>query len=149
VSHGDIRGGITDWGEPVIELEVIGCDDPVLVLIDTGFNREVFLLEAERIALGLAPKSSNYVRDSNVYVADGKVPQEHTYETVAKVRWFGAVLDVAVLVFNPPQSRGSQASRQEKHDYRAVIGWGLLRQCVMTIDYPAKTVTLSRQAPLI
>ena len=119
-----LTGRVDDHGRPLVSLVVRHPVDAAHVelqaLIDTGFTGSVLLPPAVAASLSLPRRVG-----TPVVLADGSFSAFETCEL--RVEWFGAVRDLIGYI-----AAGD----------RALIGLLLLEDCRLTIDYPARTVTL-------
>jgi predicted aspartyl protease len=119
-----IRGVVDDYGRPLIPIVVrhpAGEATEVQAWIDTGLTGSLLLTSAQIQALGLAHSST--IRDG---LANGTEAVFDIYSCV--LTWFGKDRNVEALA-----GAGNFA----------LVGLGLLEDCELTIDYPARTVQLA------
>jgi predicted aspartyl protease len=110
------------FGEPNVTLRFSGGNDPpipIRLVLDTGFNRSLFIYRVDAQMARLAPTTRF---SSSVYLADGS--PIHTMVTVGYVEWFGSVRQVEVMVMNDVPN---EIARSRKSIPRGLIGMDLLR----------------------
>jgi predicted aspartyl protease len=120
-----IHGQVDDYGRALLPLTVAhpatGATAILEPWVDSGFTDALLLPSGQIAALGLDSRIS-----ITANLADGT---RHTFTTFScQIDWFGRVLAFEALA-------GSGQF--------ALIGVRLMEDCTLTIDYPARTVTLS------
>ncbi|MEK7659411.1 MAG: hypothetical protein AAB338_02025 [Patescibacteria group bacterium] len=123
-----MEGWIDEHGHPVMPVQLIGLEDPIVALIDTGFNRELIVYEEHSQQAQLVIESESV----SVLLADGS--QEEFLRTEGVIEWFGEPRRVDILVIP------GQAPRKGRWQ----IGTQLLRDCRLEIDFRERSVKLSR-----
>ena len=129
MSDQTMEGRIDDYGQPVISLQLSGLEDPVVALIDTGFNLEFIIYEEHARQAQLVIESDIQI----VALADGS--QKELMRSEGIIEWFREQRRVAILIIPGPAPRHG----------RWQIGTQLLRDCRLEIDFREKSVRLSRQ----
>ncbi|MEK7659567.1 MAG: hypothetical protein AAB338_02890 [Patescibacteria group bacterium] len=124
-----IEGWIDDHGQPIMQLQLLGLEDPVVALIDTGFNGELIIYEehAHQAHLRIKPKASD------ITLADGSRAEFLISEGV--IEWFGESRQTTIFVIPGP---APQKGRWQ-------IGTQLLRDCRLEINFRERNVRLSRE----
>lgn len=77
----EIKGRF-DEGKPMIDIYLEGSDDPIDVLVDTGFNGELMLTEEKIKDLTLP-----VIGDDEYMTASGDIVPTSVYFGI--IRWFG------------------------------------------------------------
>jgi len=85
----EIKGRFVE-GKPMIDIYLEGSDNPIDVLVDTGFNGELMLTEEKIKDLSLS-----VIGDDEYMTASGDVVPTSVY--IGFIRWFGKKRKIAVL----------------------------------------------------
>ena len=85
----EIKGWFDD-GKPMIDIYLDGSEDPINVLVDTGFNGELMLKKAKIKELSLT-----FIGDDEYMTANGDVVPTTVH--IGLIRWFGRTRKIAVL----------------------------------------------------
>ncbi len=124
-----IIGSVDDLGRPIVRVEVLGRDG-FLAVIDTGFNRSLLLTAAEAIAMGFVIE----VRTEAVELAT--TAQVFVRRATGTIRWLGRDTVVDALITDEP------VVVHRPDIARALVGAELLAQCLLLVDYPARSVEI-------
>ena len=124
-----IVGRLDRRGQPIADLELVGAHHRVTVLIDTGYDGEVFLYHEQLRQAGL---EITFTRMDRIQLADGS----ETPLLVASitVNWLGERRAITLDVAPNPAPR----------DARGLIGCRLLHDSRLQIDFPQRSVRISR-----
>lgn len=82
--------GYFDKGRPMIDIYLEGSQDPVGVLVDTGFNGELMIAKEKIEELSLT-----FIGDDEYMTASGDVVPTTVH--MGFVKWFGRTRKIAVL----------------------------------------------------
>jgi predicted aspartyl protease len=126
-------GSVDARGRPVLRVAMQGAEDEFLVVVDTGFNGDVFISSNDAGKLGI--QLSGF--EEKVEVAGGVL--QRVENAKCELTWFGKPRLVVVTIGLEP------ASPRREDDPIALIGTGLLRPHLLLIDYEAGTVEIERQ----
>jgi clan AA aspartic protease len=85
----EIKGRFVE-GKPMIHIYLEGSDNPIDVLVDTGFNGELMLTEEKIKDLSLS-----VIGDDEYMTASGDVVPTSVH--IGFIRWFGKKRKIAVL----------------------------------------------------
>lgn len=120
-----MTGRVDDEGHAVLALvitnPVTGASVHLDTWVDTGFTGGLLLPPAVIASLGLQRSSA-----VSAELADGTHVVFHTHTCL--VAWFGCQQQIETLAGAGPV---------------ALLGVGLINECVLTVDYPGKTVRLT------
>jgi predicted aspartyl protease len=127
----EIAGHVDLRNRPLVNVAIPGHEDPILALIDTGFNG--YLLVHEDIAQRLCFISTGTTTmvefaghaRRKLYVADGQII------------WFGELTPVPVLVSTEDRPRPAIPDEPI-----ALIGTGLLNPHKLVVDFASRQVLL-------
>lgn len=123
-----LRGYVDHFLRPIVSIPVIGHEDPLMALIDTGFNAGIALSPFHALALGI-----------RISTAEQEIETATTLTHVRfgdlRIRWFGVERLVQALVFKEQRS-------QRFSDPIALLGAGLLRDRSLSINYTKRTVLI-------
>jgi predicted aspartyl protease len=124
-----IEGRLDDTGFPLVDLQVVPSARTLAMLIDTGFDGELMLYHDDLRAAGI---EAVFDHDVQVRLADGTLTS--FLGTTLTIEWFGQPRRISVDVV--PAIRPA-------HAY-PVIGCRLLRDSRLEIDFPRRTVLVTR-----
>jgi hypothetical protein len=131
----DISGGVDLRGRPIVRLKIAGFDDELLAMVDTGFNDELLMSEADAavwgvVAAGLASK---------LELGDGTLifARRGTVNAV----WMGERRVFRVQI--TPNVKGTRQADAPV----ALIGTRLLADDKLEIDFPRKSLRIWRDTP--
>jgi len=82
--------GYFDEGKPMIGIYLEGSEDPIDILVDTGFNGELMLTKEKIEELSLT-----FIGDDEYMTASGDVVPTTVYMGI--IKWFGHTRRIAVL----------------------------------------------------
>ena len=129
----EVRGSVDLRGRPLIRITVIGFDDELVAMVDTGFNGELLMSEKVAAEWGISPVGLAAKLElgdgSKIFAGRGTVP----------VFWMGKRRAIAVQI--TPSNKGKKQSSEPV----ALIGTRLLSEDILEINFPAQTVVI-RQA---
>lgn len=121
--------GYVDWLlRPLISLQVVGNDDPLLAMVDTGFTTDLAMDPLDAIA----HKVILLRREKKVELASGTQTAD---EGSLRIIWFGQEQLVEVLVFR--ERRTNRFS-----DSSVLLGARLLRDKKLFINYKKSSVII-------
>jgi predicted aspartyl protease len=126
-------GSVDARGRPLLRLAIQGAEDEILVVVDTGFNGDLFISLSDAGKLGIRLSGI----EEKVEVAGGVV--QRVDNTTCELMWFGKPRLVDVIIGLEP------APPRREEDPIALIGTGLLKPHLLLIDYAAGTVEIERQ----
>ena len=117
-----LEGWLDDHFRPRILLKLVGIPDPFPAVIDTAFNDSLWL------PLRLTEEAGVTLEGRITYtLADGR--REVGYYFNGYIQWFGSPREIRVVV---------------AHGEDALLGAALLRECLLEVNFPSRTVKLSR-----
>lgn len=126
-----MTGHVDTERRPLLRVE-LPDGEPILALIDTGFDGTLAFSEADAIACGV--DIDPYYRDE-VFVI-GRRPVSVGYGEL-RIRWMGRDVEVGVVVdLNDP--RRTVNAREPV----AIIGTKLLSPSALTVDFGGRTVLI-------
>jgi predicted aspartyl protease len=126
-------GSVDARGRPVLRVAMRGAEDEILVVVDTGFNGDLFISSNDAGKLGIRFSGI----EEKVEVAGGVM--QRVDNTNCELMWFGKPRLVDVII-------GLESARPRREDEPiALIGTGLLRPHLLLIDYDAGTVEIEGQ----
>lgn len=109
-------------------IRVVGNDDPLLVMVDTGFTGCLAVSPLQAEQLKVIPSGTG----EEVGIADGKV----TASTgTLFIEWFGSRVETEVHIFQEQRSRRFS-------DPIPLLGARLLLDHKLLVDYPKRTLTI-------
>ena len=111
-------------GRPTITIRIAGGREPLLCIVDTGFNGRIWVPDHLAAGPGFESFGSEYVA-----LADGSVIAARV--TTATVDWFGRIEAVSVIVGGTGE---------------ALLGTGMLEGCRLQVDFVEGTVRIDRAA---
>lgn len=82
--------GCFDAGNPIIQIFLDGFEDPIDVLVDTGFNGELMLKKNKIEELSLP-----FIGDDEYMTASGHIVPTTVH--IGFIKWFGRTRKIAVL----------------------------------------------------
>lgn len=85
----EIKGRFDD-GKPMIDIYLDSSEDPINVLVDTGFNGELMLKKEKINELSLT-----FIGDDEYMTANGDIVPTTVH--IGFIRWFGRTRKIAVL----------------------------------------------------
>jgi predicted aspartyl protease len=127
VALANLIGNVDDRGRPVVRIEVPGHDE-LLAVVDTGFNRSLFLMADQALVLGFT------VLEREETVELGTTERTNVHVAIGHILWFGATVKVEALVAKDGRRRIDPDAP------RALIGTKLLAGCHVLIDFPRGTI---------
>jgi predicted aspartyl protease len=132
----DLEGSVDDLNRPLVRIETPGFTDPLVAFVDTGFNGTLLIDErqAARLGFSVAKDSITQVRlasKENFLVGQGIFI------------WLGERRTILahVLIETRGERRAGNARETEEE---ILIGTGLLSDCRLEIDFPARKVLISK-----
>lgn len=132
----EIVGSVTDLMEPLIHLDVSGAEDPLPVVVDTGFNGWV-LLSSEG-TVGVSGLDLSEAKTHDLTLADGTTVT--ALLTTVEIRWLAEKRVVPLFVVQRVEGKGSRGVRSNR---AGVIGTSLLGNCRLNVDFPARYLQIA------
>ncbi|CAN0336218.1 unnamed protein product, partial [Phaeothamnion confervicola] len=128
-----IVGSVDDRRRPLLRIELPGRPDGLLALLDTGFNGEILVAEADIEALGFRARAGF----SAVELAAGqRIQLQRGQGTIV---WLSAARRVEVLI-----TKELPGPRRDG-DPIMLVGTGLLSPNLLLIDFAMATVEIETQ----
>jgi predicted aspartyl protease len=123
---------------PIVRIEAPGFDDPLVALIDTGFNGALILDEVQAAKLGFDVARKWYAR-----VRLASLREERMQLCRGMLLWFGERVPVTAFVLEESQAqrRMRTALRTEEE---ILIGTELLPDCRLELDFPGRKVLITK-----
>ena len=118
-------------GRPLLRI-VRPDGNPILALVDTGFNGKLWLTKADAIACGI---DFDEIDERTGYLA-GMRPTRETYGDL-RILWFGDELIVDVVIDLDSDHRTIGAGETV-----AVIGTALISPATLTVNFERRTVAI-------
>jgi len=128
----EIIGHVDARDRPIVSLAVPGQEDGLLVLIDTGFNKELLIHETD------AARLKCEVSDVTMQVE--LAGRERRILSLARTRivWFGHEREIDVLIARTEQPRATLADEPV-----ALLGTALLSPHKLTVDFATRRVVIA------
>jgi len=134
----DLEGSVDDLKRPLVRIEAAGFSDPLLALVDTGFNGALLLDEAQAVRLGFSVAG-----DSIKPLRLASQQNENFMLGQGSFVWLGERRTiVAYVLIETPGERGARNARTTEEEI--LIGTELLADCRLEIDFPARKVLITR-----
>jgi predicted aspartyl protease len=134
----DLDGSVDDLNRPLVRIEMPGFTDPLVAFVDTGFNGAILVDERQAARLGflVAKDSITPVRLASQRNEDFMVGQ-------GSFIWLGERRIILAHVLIETQGERRARNARETED-EILIGTGLLSDCRLEIDFPARKVLISK-----
>ena len=133
-----MEGVIDHLGRPTLRIQTAPPgSDSFLCLIDTGFNRYLFLERAAALRLGFLPHSKII---DQIVLGDGSVKMAQVVR--GSILWFGSPLVVDAHIVPGAQHRSRYSSPE--HQIDGMIGTALLEGLHVFFDFQFRRVTIQR-----
>ncbi len=126
----EVRGGVDQRGRPLIRITVIGFDDELVAMVDTGFNGELLMSEKVAADWGISPVGIA----AKLELGDGS--KIFAGRATVAVLWMGKRRAIAVQI--TPSTKG----KKQADEPVALIGTRLLADDILEINFPAQTVVI-------
>jgi predicted aspartyl protease len=126
----EVRGSVDQRGSPIIRIAVVGFDDEMVAMVDTGFNGELLISENDAAAWGIAPVGIA----ARLELGDGS--RIFARRGTASIIWMGKRCEIGVQI--TPAAKGSK----QVDEPIALIGTRLLADDILEINFPAQTVAI-------
>jgi len=135
-----LEGSIDDLNRPLVRIEAPGFHDPLVALIDTGFNGALIVDESQAARLGFRVSHSWRTsvrlasqREEDFLLGRGTFP------------WLGRHVPIsAYVLIETSQARRARTARKTEEEI--LVGTELLSACRLDIDFPARRVLIERLA---
>ena len=134
----DLEGSVDDRKRPLVRIETPGFIDPLVALVDTGFNGALLIDEAQAARLGFS-----VARDSIRPVQLASQRNEDFMVGRGSFLWLGERRTITAHVLIETQSE-RRARNVRKTEEEILIGTDLLSDCRLEIDFPARKVLISK-----
>ncbi len=132
-----IKGSVDDFGRPLIRIEVPGFSDPLLAVIDTGFNGAILIDGLQANKLGF--------KEANIRTPV-ELASQHEVEFLlgrGTFPWFGENKAIwAYVLIETQEMRRARIARKKEDEI--LIGTELLSACRLEIDFPARKVLITK-----
>ena len=125
-----LNGPLNQHGLPIVDIRVEGFPDPISVLVDTGFNGELIISEEQAQGSGIL-----YLPGHAYPAMVANAQRPGFYPGAGYVSWFleRRGVNIHVLPGQTPQE-----------PWTPMIGTRLLADCHLEIDFPNRTVVITR-----
>jgi predicted aspartyl protease len=133
-----ILGGVDDFNRPFVKLELIGFSEPLTAFIDTGFNGAIILDEYQAERTGFEISKLHTIRAT---LASEQV--ESFWLGQGRISWLGEEPFVSAYVLAETE-RQRRERRRRKRGEEIVLGVELLLNCRLEIDFPSRSVVITR-----
>ena len=128
-----MTGSVDRSGRPLLRL-ARPDGDPILALVDTGFNGQLWFSKADALSCGI---DFDEVHERTGYLA-GMRPVRET-STSLRILWFGEELVADVVIDLDSDHRTISSSEPI-----ALIGTALIDPATLSINFDKRTVVLRR-----
>jgi predicted aspartyl protease len=134
----DLEGSVDDLKRPLVRIETSGFTDPLVAFVDTGFNGALLIDERQAARLGFS-----VMRNSATPVRLASQRSEDFMVGRGSFIWLGErrTIIAHVLIEIEGERRVRNARKTEEE---ILIGTGLLSDCRLQIDFPARKVLISK-----
>ncbi|MHB8270301.1 hypothetical protein [Bradyrhizobium sp.] len=134
----DLEGSVDDLKRPLVRIETPGFDDPLVVFVDSGFNGALLIDETQAARMGFS-----VARNSATPVRLASQRSENFSLGEGSFIWLGErrTIIAHVLIETQGERRARNARKTEEE---VLIGTGLLSDCRLEIDFPARKVLISK-----
>ena len=134
----DLEGSVDDLKRPLVRIETPGFTDPLVAFLDTGFNGALLIDERQAARLGFSVE-----RDSITPVQLASQRKEDFLVGRGSFIWLGERRTIIAYVLIETQGE-RRARNARKTEEEILIGTGLLSDCRLEIDFPARKVLISK-----
>jgi predicted aspartyl protease len=134
----DLEGSVDDLKRPLVRIEIPGFNDPLVAFIDTGFNGALLIDERQAARLGFSVE-----RDSITPVQLASQRKEDFLVGRGSFIWLGERKTILAHVLIETQGERRARNGRETEE-EILIGTGLLSDCRLEIDFPARKVLISK-----
>ena len=134
----DLEGSVDDLNRPLVRIETPGFSDPLVAFVDTGFNGALLIDETQAARLGFS-----VTRNSTTPVRLASQRNENFRVGRGSFLWLGERKTITALVMIETQGE-PRARNARKTEEEILIGTGLLSDCRLQIDFPARKVLISK-----
>jgi predicted aspartyl protease len=134
----DLEGSVDDLNRPLVRIETPSFADPLVAFVDTGFNGALLIDETQAARLGFS-----VARNSATPVQLASQRSENFSLGEGSFIWLGErrTIIAHVLIETQGERRARNARKTEEE---ILIGTGLLSDCRLEIDFPARKVVISK-----
>jgi predicted aspartyl protease len=134
----DLEGSVDDLNRPLVRIETPGFTDPLVAFVDTGFNGTLLIDERQAARLGFS-----VAKDSITQVRLASQRKENFLVGQGIFIWLGERRTILahVLIETQGERRARNARETEEE---ILIGTGLLSDCRLEIDFPARKVFIGK-----
>lgn len=134
----DLEGSVDDLKRPLVRIETPGFTDPLIAFVDTGFNGALLLDEKQAARLGFS-----VAKDSIAPVRLASQRNEDFMVGRGSFLWLGERRTITAYVMIETQGERRARNARMTED-EILIGTGLLSDCRLEIDFPARKVLISK-----
>jgi predicted aspartyl protease len=134
----DLEGSVDDLNRPLVRIETPGFADPLVAFVDTGFNGTLLVDERQAARLGFS-----VAKDSITQVRLASQRKENFLLGQGSFIWLGERKTILAHVLIEAQGE-RRARNARKTEEEILIGTGLLSDCRLEIDFPARRVLISK-----
>ena len=134
----DLEGSVDDLNRPLVRIETPSFADPLVAFVDTGFNGALLIDETQAARLGFSVMRNSATpvrlasrRDEDVMVGRGSFIWLGERRTI--------IAHVLIEIQGERRARNARETEEE-----ILIGTGLLPDCRLEIDFPARKVLISK-----
>jgi predicted aspartyl protease len=134
----DLEGSVDDMKRPLVRIEAPAFTDALIAFVDTGFNGAVLIDERQAARLGFS-----VTRNSATPVQLASRRNEDFMVGRGSFLWLGErrIITAYVMIETQGEPRARNAYKTEEE---ILIGTDLLSGCRLEIDFPARTVLISK-----
>jgi predicted aspartyl protease len=134
----DLEGSVDDLNRPLVRIETPSFTDPLVAFVDTGFNGALLIDETQAARLGFS-----VARNCATPVQLASQRSENFSLGRGSFIWLGERRTIIAHVLI--ETQGERPVRNaRKIEEETLIGTGLLSDCRLEIDFPARKVFISR-----
>jgi predicted aspartyl protease len=134
----DLEGSVDDLNRPLVRIETPSFTDPLVAFVDTGFNGALLIDETQAARLGFS-----VMRNSATPVRLASQRDEDVMVGRGSFIWLGERRTIIAHVLIEIQGE-RRARNARKVEEEILIGTGLLSDCRLEIDFPARKVLISK-----